>query len=374
VSIKEKTITTYEIEFSEKKEIIAYGPLRQKIIFDTDPRNNQNIKYKSLSKQEFGLSEDSLEKNSIKSSYITARVSKKNRYKLDMMRWYGDIFLSHNALIDASLAFATKEELKFTSEKAIIGEAEFKDPNYLEFLKIYYRTNRYIFTSRSKEMPNSFGLLDFSYHPTELISNLLWLLGKGPHTVGGYIKYGRINSRNEEIKKFSSLNLIIDPENYTKSNLAKTKIAKILNKYFSLSKVNKVLDDNCVDWIDKFQKNNYGLEKNIYYLFNFHDPSDEWFGKFAENNNLYLALSEIGKSVINQCELDFEKILSNMRENFLLHNKPEYVKDLDEFEIFIKNKDVNYQHNLKQLIRHRLIISPLIGYSNVKENTFFNFY
>ena len=369
MALKIKSVTTYECDFLEKEEIVYYGPVKQKISFSTDPRK-KNISAESLSKEAFGLYADSLEVNSIKESSTTTRVSKKNHYKMDMMRWYGDIFLSNNSLIDASLAFAVKEELKFsTDDKPLIAEPEFKDPIYYEFLKIYYRLNRYIFTSRNKEMPSSLGLLDFSYHPTELISNFLWLLAKGPHTVGNYVKLGKFNTKHEEIKKFSSLNLILDPANYSKSKIAKEKISEILDEYLPLNERRHPANPECIKWINKL-----GLEKSYYYLHEFHNKNNEWYGKFAENTNLYLALSAIGENVIEQCNLDFNKCIKNMHENYLLAGKSEYIKDIDEFENFLQKKDNNYHHNLKELIKHRLIISSLIGFHDMKENLYFNYY
>jgi len=370
MSSKIKSITTYECDFQEKEEIVYYGPAKQKIFFPSDPFGKKIVKHESLSKDFFGLYADSLESNSIKESSITTRVSKKNHYKMDMMRWYGDIFLSNNSLIDASMAFALKEELKFsTNDKPLISELEFKDPTYYEFQKIYYRLNRYIFTSRNKEMPSSLGLLDFSYHPTELISNLLWLLAKGPHTVGNYIKSGKFNTKHLEIKKFTSLNIILDPENYLKPKLAKQKISEILNEYLPLNERRHPANIELVKWENKF-----GLEKNSYYLNEFHDQNEEWFGRFAENTNLYSALSAIGDSVIEQCHLDFKKCIKNMRTNYLLAGKSEYLKDIDELENFLSKKDNNYHHNLKNLIKHRLIISSLIGFQNTKENLYFKYF
>tara|TARA_B100000768_G_C11267421_1_gene371740 strand:+ start:1062 stop:2174 length:1113 start_codon:yes stop_codon:yes gene_type:complete len=370
MSLKLKSVTSYEYEFSENKEIITYGPVNQKISFAIDPSTKNNISQESLSKERFGLYADSLESSSIRSSGKAARISKKNHYKMDTMRWYGDIFVSNNSLIDAGMAFALKEELKFSTEvQPLIGEPEFNDPIYVEFLKIYYRTNRYIFTTKDKWRPSSIGLLDFSYHPTELISNLLWLLAKGPHTVGNYIKLGKFNTKRVEIKKFSSLNLILDPENYSKSKIAKEKISEILDEYLPLNERRHPTNPECIKWINKL-----GLEKSSYYLHEFHNENDEWYGKFAENTNLYLALSAIGENVIEQCQLDFKKCIKNMHENYLLAGKSEYIKDIDEFEIFLHKKDNNYQHNLRELIKHRLKISSLIGFQDMKENLYFNYY
>lgn len=370
MNIKLKSITSYEYDFSANKEIITYGPMNQKISFAINPTTKNNISQESLSKEYFGLYADSLESNSIRSSGKAARISKKNHYKMDMLRWYGDIFVSNNSLIDAGMAFALKEELKFSTEsKPLIGEPQFKDPIYVEFLKIYYRTNRYIFTSKDMEQPSSIGLIDFSYHPTELISNLLWLLAKGPHTVGNYIKLGKYNTKQIEIKKFSSLNLILDPENYSKSKKAKEKISEILDEYLPLNERRHPINPECTKWFDKLSSG-----KSSYYFYEYHNENDEWFGKFAENNKLYLALSAIGEDVIEQCHLDFNKCIKNMHENYLQAGQHEYIKDVEEFESFLNEKDENYHHNLKELIKHRLKISSFIGFQDMKENLYFNYY
>ena len=68
----------------------------------------------------------------------------------------------------------------------------------------------------------------------------------------------------------------------------------------------------CVQSIEKQAiKNKLGLEKSPYYLHEFHNENDEWYGKFAENTKLYLALSAIGENVIEQCQLDFKKCIND---------------------------------------------------------------
>ena len=153
------------------------------------------------------------------------------------------------------------------------------------------------------------------------------------------------------------------------AKIAKEKISEILDEYLPLNERRHPANPECIKWINKL-----GLEKSSYYLHEFHNKNNEWYGKFAENTNLYLALSAIGENVIEQCNLDFNKCIKNMHENYLLAGKSEYIKDIDEFENFLQKKDNNYHHNLKELIKHRLIISSLIGFHDMKENLYFNYY
>jgi hypothetical protein len=261
------------------------------------------------------------------------RISNKTYKRLEMMSLYSNKFLSNEAIIDNAISYTSNHLAQFYRPDSY----HYVPKVYDDYFEILQRTSRFLPVKETTNTLFHFNLTEFCYHPSDLISNMLWLFAKGPATLPTSTKKKKFISD----KIYLTLLYLLEPKSYENYGAAKIHISKLLKKY-----------------------NLQELEKEDGPNFLCFGAAFELMSKFLDEGINYQFFADYGEHILTQNQFRLEKevgIKGTKIKAFGLDT--DYKNLFQDYRSFIDaiNYREHYSTNLNKLLIHRCSISPSIG-------------
>lgn len=325
-------IVTSDLDLTgaDEVDIFIRLPNFQKVVFENDPVASQKKQSKSDFNSVWLNVANDHSKTSPSKDQKNTRISKKTYYRLDMMQSYSTNFMSNDAIIAAAVSYSSNHLAKFYRPDSGVGD----DTEYKDYMEILQRTGRFLSIKETNNTLFHYNLIEYCYHPAELISKILWLFSKGPAT----LPKATLNKREFTDKILMTLLILLDPTAFENYDEARTQINKLLTKYN----------------LPELDGQSYACA----------DAATMLTMQFVEQGFNYQFFSDYGAYLLAQNKITLEKRVQ-VNASFRHSLEAEHNSLFENYHSFLDSLDNQNKHidHLNDLLLHRSLISSSTGIS-----------